>query len=92
MAPFSRADSPLFFFGRKSITALLNAFGLRVVDFGYEGYYRSTKQMAYGLLVVNNPDKSQQRLYDLEETGLLNWDLYLNLYDIMYVVGQKPKA
>jgi 2-polyprenyl-3-methyl-5-hydroxy-6-metoxy-1,4-benzoquinol methylase len=85
------APTHLYFFGRNSISLLLNRHGLHIVDFEYEGYYRSLGQMAYRLLVANKNNQVGQHLYSLlEKTGILSRDLYLNLYDIMFVIGQKP--
>lgn len=85
------APTHFYFFGRKSVSRLLERCGLRLVDHQYEGYHRSLGQMAYRLLAANKTTRIGRALYDiLEKTGILDRDLYLNLYDIMFVVAQKP--
>jgi hypothetical protein len=52
-----------------------------------EGMYRRVDTMAYIVLCLkcNRPD-----LYGrLRKTRFLNWDLYLNLGDIVFVVAEK---
>ena len=51
------------------------------------GYYRSLRSMAYGVFVQKHGDT---RAFDfLNRFGVGGWPLYLNFYDIMYVVGRK---
>jgi 2-polyprenyl-3-methyl-5-hydroxy-6-metoxy-1,4-benzoquinol methylase len=84
------APTHFYFFGRRSITRLLERNGLRVVDFEYEGSYRSLAQMAYRLLVANKDSRIGRALYTgLGHTGLLRRDAYVNLYDLMFVAALK---
>jgi hypothetical protein len=49
--------------------------------------YRSVDTMAFMILTIK---RRQEALYRfLKATGLLNWHLYLNLYDIVFFVGRK---
>jgi hypothetical protein len=52
-----------------------------------EGMYRRVETMAYIVLCLkyNRPNLYRR----LRETRLLNWDLYLNLGDIVFVVAEK---
>ena len=52
-----------------------------------EGMYRRVDTMAYIILCLkyNRPDVYSR----LRKTRLLNWDLYLNLGDIVFVVAEK---
>ena len=50
--------------------------------------FRSMDSMAYMILVLRN---HRPALYAaVKRTGILSWDLYLNLYDIMFVIAEKP--
>ena len=77
----------LHYFSRKTLTRLLRRYGFRIRFIGAEGVYRSVDTMAYIILCLKYrlPD-----LYSrLRKTRLLNWDLYLNLGDIIFVVAEK---
>jgi SAM-dependent methyltransferase len=78
----------LHYFSRSTLLRLLERVGLVMSYIGYDGQYRSVDMMAYILLAIK-----QQRpaVYAaLKRTGLLNWNLYLNLYDIVFVIARKP--
>lgn len=84
------APTHFYFFGRRSIARLLERHGLRVIDFEHEGSYRSLAQMAYRLLVANKDSRLGRALYAaLARTGVLRYDAYVNLYDIMFVAAEK---
>ncbi|MBV8213877.1 MAG: class I SAM-dependent methyltransferase [Verrucomicrobia bacterium] len=77
----------LHYFSRRTLHMLLGRFGLEVVYMGTEGMYRSVDTMAYIILCLKS---NRHNLYArLKNTGLLNWDLYLNLGDILFVVAKK---
>jgi hypothetical protein len=74
-------------FSRKTLTRLLNRNGLEVRCMENEGVYRRVDTMAYIILCLK---QNRPALYSsLKKTGLLNWDLYLNLGDIVFVVAEK---
>jgi predicted TPR repeat methyltransferase len=77
----------LHFFSKKSINGMLKRYGFEVIYNKYCGFYRSLDNMAYNLLILRNKKKF---IYDfLNSHGLTRSDIYLNLYDIFYVVARK---
>jgi SAM-dependent methyltransferase len=77
----------LHYFSKSTLTRLLERHGFTVAYAGYDGMYRSVDTMAYILL---NIKRSRPRIYGaLKNAGLLNWNLYLNLYDIVYMIATK---
>jgi SAM-dependent methyltransferase len=77
----------LHYFSRKTLSRLLDRNGLEIKYMRSEGMYRRVETMAYIVLCLkyNRPN-----LYGrLRKTRLLNWDLYLNLGDIVFVVAEK---
>jgi SAM-dependent methyltransferase len=77
----------LHYFSKATLTRLLEKYGFRIRYCGYDGMFRNVDSMAYMILVLRN---NQPSLYAaLKRSGLLSWDLYLNLYDIMFVIAEK---
>ena len=77
----------LHFFSKKSIDRMLKRYGFKVIYNKYCGFYRSIDNIAYNILILRNRKKF---IYDfLNNNGLTRPDIYLNLYDIFYVVAQK---
>jgi SAM-dependent methyltransferase len=77
----------LHYFSRSTLERLLNRYGFVVRYCGFDGAYRSLDMIVAILLKVrrNRPD-----LYSaLQKTGLLKGDVYLNLFDIVYMIGEK---
>jgi 2-polyprenyl-3-methyl-5-hydroxy-6-metoxy-1,4-benzoquinol methylase len=77
----------LHYFSRKTLSRLLHRYGFHIKFICSEGMFRSVDTMAYIVLCLKYrfPD-----LYsNLRKAHLLNWDLYLNLGDIIFVVAEK---
>jgi SAM-dependent methyltransferase len=77
----------LHYFSRDTLRRLLCRYGFVIREIGTEGVYRSVDTMAYIVLCLKS---KQPGLYArLKKVGLLNWDLYLDLRDIVFVVAEK---
>lgn len=77
----------LHYFSRATLEALLNRNSMEVIYRGSDGMYRSVDSMAYIVLAIK---RRQQRLYKLlKQTRLLDWNLYLNLHDILFFIARK---
>jgi 2-polyprenyl-3-methyl-5-hydroxy-6-metoxy-1,4-benzoquinol methylase len=77
----------LHYFSRKTVDRLLHRYGFEIKFIGSEGMYRSVDTMAYIVLCLRH---NLSGLYScLRKTNLLNWDLYLDLGDIIFVVAEK---
>jgi SAM-dependent methyltransferase len=77
----------LHYFSRKTLSELLNRSGFKIEYIGSEGMHRHVDTMAYIVLSLKH---NRRHLYSwLSKTSLLNWDLYLNLGDIIFVVATK---
>ncbi len=77
----------LNYFSRRTIVAMLDKYGFEVLYDKYCGFYRNVDGMAWGVLALRAGLPSLHR--GLRRLGLLGWDLYLNLFDIMYVIARK---
>jgi SAM-dependent methyltransferase len=77
----------LHYFSGDTLRRLLQRHGFVVKEIGTEGVYRSADTMAYIVLCLKS---GRSGLYArLRKMGLLNWDLYLNLGDIIFVAAEK---
>jgi predicted TPR repeat methyltransferase len=75
------------YFSLASIGTLLERFGFELVYRRHCGFYRSLKSMAYG---VFDQRHGRPLVGDLiQRLGIGEWPIYLNLFDIMYVVARK---
>jgi hypothetical protein len=69
------------------LAQLLANYGFETLYTGYEGVRRSVETMAY---IILNIKHRQQKLYAaLKRVGLLNGSIYLNAYDIVFMVAVK---
>lgn len=80
----------LYYFARPSITALLERQGFDIIHFSHPGNYRSLGQLAH--VLTWQRDETGWRgslLHLLEQSPVAHWGIYLNLYDIMFVIARK---
>ena len=86
MASDTPADSSALLFSQNA-KEIAQRTGLKIKYMRTEGMYRRVDTMAYIILCLkyNRPDVYSR----LRKTRLLNWDLYLNLGDIVSVVAEK---
>ena len=77
----------LNYFSQRTMAAMLDKYGFDVLYDRHCGFYRSVDGMAWGVLALRAGMPSLHRL--LQRLGLLRWDLYLNLFDISYVIARK---
>jgi SAM-dependent methyltransferase len=76
----------LHYFSKATLTRLLRKYGFTLRYCRYEGVYRSLDTIAY---IILNIKHEQPKLYaTLKRTGVLRWDVYLNLHDIMFVIAR----
>ncbi len=78
----------LYYFDRKSIERLMQKNGLEIIRFEHCGYSRSVQQILYSLLVLNRETDLRKKIYALLKP-LFGFSVYVNLYDIMFVVARK---
>lgn len=77
----------LHYFSRRTLRKILDRYEFDVIYDRYCGFYRSINNVAYNILVLR---REKPALYNiLRRSGFLNFDFYLNLYDIMYIIARK---
>ena len=76
----------LHYFGKASITALLERQGFDICEISHVGFYRSLGNTFSNLLRRAPSSSRYQWLFKLR------FCFYLNLYDIMYVVARKRRV
>ncbi len=77
----------LHYFTRRSLTRLLDRCGFSVVHVEYCGVYRSISSMLHNIVALR---WRSPRVGDwLRRAVPARLDVYLNLYDIMYIVAQR---
>jgi len=77
----------LHYFSKATLTNLLLKHGFQPRYCGHEGMYRSLDTIAY--IILNIKHKKPQLYSALKKIGLLQFDLYLNLYDILFIIAEK---
>lgn len=77
----------LHYFSKDTLGRLLERYGFRVRYCGYEGVYRSADTMAYMILALRHGRPGLHAA--LKRMGVLDWNLYLNLRDIVFVIAEK---
>jgi 2-polyprenyl-3-methyl-5-hydroxy-6-metoxy-1,4-benzoquinol methylase len=77
----------LHYFSKVTLTRLLEKYGFTVVSCGHEGVYRSMDTIAY--IILNLKHDLPGAYAALKKSRLLDWSLYLNLYDILFLVATR---
>jgi SAM-dependent methyltransferase len=82
----------LQYFSRKTISRLLTRKGFEVVRVLYPGYLRSIEQILHGIFVLGN-HRQPPAIYRILKKALPGkMGIYLNTFDIMYVVARRRMA
>jgi len=77
----------LQYFSKKTLSMLLERRGFIVRYAGYDGMYRNVESMSYIVFALK---RRQMKIHNaLKNLGALNFDLYLNLRDIMFLIAEK---
>ena len=77
----------LHYFSRATLGRLLRRHGFDVVYSRACGFWRSARGAAYALLVLRQ--RRPELFARLERAGLVDFDFYLNLFDIMFVIARR---
>lgn len=75
------------YFSSLSLGKFLDKLGFTVLYNRHCGYYRSLSSIAYGVFVQGHKRSGPLNL--IHKLGINNWPIYLNLYDIMYIIARK---
>lgn len=75
------------YFSRESLTSLMARYGFEVVHFEHCGYFRSVDNIAYNLFALRSHLSWFYNM--LKSLRMTSWNIYTNLYDIMYIVARK---
>lgn len=75
------------YFSAETLTRLLDRCGFDVIYNRYCGFYRNADSAIHNILVLRH---RKPRAYELlRRSGTVNFDFYLNLYDIIYVIARR---
>ena len=81
----------LYYFSSGTLRRAATSAGLTVRRLSHVGYSRSSRAMLHGMLMLGQP--THPGLYRLLTLGgAINIPVYLNFFDIMMMVAQKPVA
>jgi 2-polyprenyl-3-methyl-5-hydroxy-6-metoxy-1,4-benzoquinol methylase len=76
----------IHYFSMKTLRDILSKYGFDVIHTEYCGFYRSVEFTLYNILVLR---LKYEKLYNFYKKLNINFDFYLNTYDIMYMIGKK---
>ena len=82
----------LHYFSAHTITALLQKHGFRVIRLAHPGTYRTLRNILYAILVLHGREQGGSIYRGIQEMTLLNRAIYLNLFDLMFVVARKDPS
>jgi 2-polyprenyl-3-methyl-5-hydroxy-6-metoxy-1,4-benzoquinol methylase len=77
----------LHYFSGKTLIRLLERNGFQVVYVAHPGSYLSLRNILHIILVARNRSPNLYRW--LDHAGLLKSNVYLNMFDLLYVIGRK---
>jgi SAM-dependent methyltransferase len=77
----------LFYFSRRTIAALLEKHGYEVLSSSHCGVSRSVDNIFWTVAASKGRLPGLYRA--MKKAGLLDWSVYLNLFDILYVIARK---
>ncbi|MFD0676223.1 MULTISPECIES: class I SAM-dependent methyltransferase [unclassified Paenibacillus] len=77
----------LQYFSSKTLAKLLEKYGFEVVYTGHPGNYLSLNTISYILFVLKYNIPGFYNL--LKKTGIVNLNVYLNMFDFVYMIGRK---
>jgi 2-polyprenyl-3-methyl-5-hydroxy-6-metoxy-1,4-benzoquinol methylase len=77
----------LHYFSRRTLIQLLERNGFQVVYTAHPGSYLSLNNIFHIILVARNGSPQLYRW--LNHAGLLRSNIYLNMFDLLYVIGKK---
>ena len=77
----------LFYFSRKTISAMLEKHGYEVLDSRHCGVSRSADNILWSVAAKNGRAPGLYR--SLKKAGLLRWSVSINLFDILCVIARK---
>ena len=77
----------LFYFSRRTISAMLEKHGYEVLSSRHRGVSRSADNILWSVAVKNRRFPGLHRA--LKKAGLLRWSVSINLFDIVCVIARK---
>jgi SAM-dependent methyltransferase len=78
----------LTYFSKETLEKAIRSIGLELIEVSYVGYHRSYSAMLYRLFSLTG----KKWIYRLLTFGeRLDFPVYTNLFDILFVVARKPK-